>query len=313
MFKKKDEYGRVGADKSADRQIIVWITYKILQTIKQGTVLGDLKNLMINGTETINGCSMTDACRVCHGVSLPNICTKFIRAYNKKLFSKSKKYVLAYFEAVENILSNKNPKKLPDLLNTFAESCKEISESAISNKKALFSTFEIQSTGTSTFKSAMDKLIGKYEELKKKLQLEEDRRKNAQKFEILVQKLLTDLERHYSWSVFDDLTGRLEDLVNCFEKAYLSGAKLTVTHPEYTLKTQNGSYLLKAYPVLHALSDKATTDNIKDEVIDEIRQFMDAAYEKLEGEAQLPEMPTNEDDIDFVRDIGAVMIALLKK
>ena len=125
--------------------------------------------------------------------------------------------------------------------------------------------------------------------------------------------LLDDLERNYSWGVFDDLNERLKDLVKCFEKAYLSGAKLTVTHPEYTLKPEKGSYLLTAYPVLHALSKKATTDNIKDEVIDEIRQFMDAAYEKLEGEAQLPEMPTNEDDIDFGRDIGAVMIALLKK
>ena len=187
MFKKKDKNGVVGADKSADRQIIVWITYKILQTIQQGADLGDLQNLMINGTETINGYSMTDAYRVWRGVYLPNICKKFKKAYNSKLFSKSKKYVLPYFDAVENILTEKNKDQLPDLLKHLSESCNQILKSEISNKKALFSASEIKGTGTSTFKTAMDKLIGEYEELKKKLQLEEDRRKNAQKFEILVQ------------------------------------------------------------------------------------------------------------------------------
>ena len=309
----KDEHGIVGANKNADRQIIVWITNAILQAIQNDTNTGDLSNLTIHSSEQIQGYSMKNACEVWDNVPLSVICEKFKKAYNRKLlFSKSKKYVLPYFVAVENILSNKKTEELPALLDAFAKSCKEISSSKISNKKALFSASEIKGNGTSKFKSAMDKLIGECGKIQQQLQLEEGRRECRRRFKLLVQKLLTDLEEYYSWSVFDDLKGRLNELVECFENAYLSGGTLTVTHPEYTLKPEKGSYLLTAYPVLHALSKKANTDNINDAVIDQIRTFMDDAYNKLNDEAQLQHMPTNEDGSRFDIDIAEVMSVLYK-
>ena len=312
MTMPKDKHGVVGADKNADRQVIVWITDAILQAIQKNIPTKDLGQLTpLDAPGQVQSYSMSDAYRVWHSITLSSICKKFITAYNSKLFSKSKQYVLAYFKAVENILSNKNPEKLLALLKDLANSCKTISKSDISNKKALFSASEIKGNGTSTFKTAMDKLIAEYGKIQQQLQLGESRRKCKQRFELLVQGLLTDLERYYSWEVFDGLDKRLKDLVECFENAYLSGAKLTVTHPGYTLKPEKGSYLLTAYPVLHALSKKATTDNINDAVIEKIRQFMDAAYKKLEDEAQLPGMPKNEDGSSFDSDIGPVMLALL--
>lgn len=288
MFSRGKKTGEVGINKEADREIILWITHKILQAIQNDTNTDDLSNLKIHSSEPIQGYSMNDAYRVWRGITLSSICKKFKKAYNSKLFSKSKKYVLPYFVAVENILSNNNPKQLPALLKDFADSCTAISKSAISNKKALFSAFEIKGNGTSTFKSALGALIKKYEKNQTPLQLEEDRKENEERFKILVQPLLTELNAVQFWDELLNLSNRLKDLATCFAAAYLDKENLEITKIEFENKIPENC-VLHAYPVLVSIYRNLDNSKPGAAIRADIKAFLEDRREALYNVLAMPE------------------------
>lgn len=287
MFKKKDEHGIVGADKNADRQIIVWITYNILQAIKNGTSLKDLEQLTILAPESIYRYPLNDAYRVWHGVSLPNICTKFIRAYNSKLFSKSKKYVLPYFKAVENILSEKDPDKTLDLLNDLATACNRIVSSFISNKKALFTNNKNHpdEKDSNQFWQAMAFLYRGMVKLTKTLS-------ERASFSKTLTNLLEEVESSNFWDEISGLSGRLENLATCFATAYLDTENLKIEKVEFENELP-GNCVLRAYPVLVSIYQGLKNSEPGADILADIKAFLakrrDALYDVLEKPDKYPE------------------------
>lgn len=258
----KNEHGIVGADKNADRQIIVWITNAILQAIQENKSTEKLGTLTLSKNPgKVWGCSMEDARKVWGTVTPSDICEKFKKAYNSKLFSKSKKYVLPYFDAVENILTEKNKDQLPALLQELSKSCEYIANSEISKRKALF---------TKNDKTFKEKMTDLHRDLEKALEA----LNSKATFSETLTNLLEEVERSNFWDDISGLSRQLTNLGKCFAAAYLDTEDLKIATVKFE-KELPENCVLRAYPVLVSIYRDLENSKTGADIRAKLKEFLE--------------------------------------
>lgn len=181
MFGRSKKTGEVGINKEADRQLILWITKGAVEAINSENCQ-QLRNNKLTRTETVSGQTLSEAFDIWKNVELETICAKFITAYKKKIFSKSQKLVLEYFDALKAILDSKANPPTSDQLSKFSDACQKITTSDITNSRALLN---LSKGNNNIFKSAMNQQITELERIIKQKQDKAKEKKRLQNWKML--------------------------------------------------------------------------------------------------------------------------------
>ncbi len=312
MFGRGKKTGEVGINKEADREIILWITKKVIETI-QAKQYTKLKNEKLENSEEINNYTISAANKIWKGVPVSTICTKFLKAYTNKSRSESKNLILPYFEALKAVL-NATPKtienKLPELIETY----RKLKDNQIANRRALLNL----SKGTgSKLKTAMNQQLTQMDEILQKTKPTEKEKATEKEIELdqtkffeLLNEKIGLLGKYRSWAILDGFGDDLNLIISYFEKAYLSGEKLTITHPTYSCEAVTNDCLLRAYPVLKGIFDKIKEKHIEDSRFENLNTFLKGAYDGLEEESDSMYEPESAAPEGFDQDLNTVMLLL---
>ena len=306
MFGRGKKTGEVGINKEADREIILWITQKVIETIKAKQYT-NLKNEKLVNSETINNYTISAAYTIWRGVNISDICAKFITAYKKKIFSKSQELVLKYFNALNAILNSKdNPTSYQ--LDKFSNACRKITTNEITKSRALLN---LSKGNDSKLRTAMNQQLTQMDDILKKTKATEKEIELDQTkfFELLNEKIGT-LDTFSSWAILDGFGDDLNLIISYFETEYLSGEKLNITHPAYSCDSVTNDCLLRAYPVLKQLSETITKKKIKDTRFKNLKTFLKGAYDRLAEESASMYKPGSGVPENFDSDLGNVMLLL---
>jgi len=209
---------------------------------------------------------------------------------------------------------NATPKTIKGKLPKLIEIYHNLTDNQIANRRALLNL----KTGTgSKLKPAMNQQLTTMNNILHEMKTTDEEKATEKEIELdqtkffeLLNEKIGLLEKYRSWAILDGFGDDLNLIISCFEKEYLSGEKLTITHPTYSCEAVTKDCLLRAYPVLKGIFDIIKENQIEDSRFENLNKFLEGAYDGLEEESASMYEPKSEAPEGFASDLGNVMLLL---